>query len=139
MKGILVFRVSNQFFCIDVADFYAIISPNNLKPEILSVYPKDGIIKYNSEIIPIVNFHRQFGLELAPQNVQTQIVVVETNGNKQAFYVDCVEEIISFNRYIREGINIIQSNCPLLKCELEMDGKRLLMPCFEPREDLISL
>lgn len=130
--GIIIFRIGEKHFCIDLDIFSAFVNPREESEKVLALLEKEKFVKYIDEMVPIIDFYKFYGLELAPQNDYTQIIFAEYNGHKVAFYVDSIEEIVSFDRYMRETIKIIPPDgTNFLSGEILYDGKALMIPDFE--------
>ena len=140
MKGILVFRLGSKYFCIDLEMLCAILNPKDTIVPAESLLPNQKIVFHGGVPYPLVDFGGMFGLEVLPKGELTQILVMEKGNRRVAFYVDCIEEIISFNRFVRESIKIkaAHDESPLL-CELECEGRTFLMPEFGKIDSLVEI
>lgn len=132
MKGVLVFIIGGKHFCLPFNILFAVVNPRDIKPASFTVNTKENFIKYNGEIIPLINFHNAFGMNSISVTDKTHLIILEKEGRKLAFYSDSVEELISFDRYIKDSVKILQpvTDDPAL-CEILLEGKHFTMPDFD--------
>lgn len=140
MLGVLIFRIQDKYFTISLDQFSAVINPRDITSASLTFSPSEKVIKYNGEIITLIEFNRFYDLELTPDNQFSQILALEVGKRKLAFYVDSVEEIISFNRYIRDTVKIMPVyGKPNVACEMLLDGKSFMIPDLESIGALVAM
>ena len=54
----------------------------------------EGVINLRGKVIPVIALRRRLGLEPAPADKNTRIVVVEVHGQTLGFIVDAVSEVL---------------------------------------------
>lgn len=132
INGILVFKISGKLFGIDLDLLTTFINPRHEKPSFISLLIKENVIKYNDEILQLIDFHRFFGLELSPGEGNTQIISFEYEERKIAFYVDSIEEVISFSRQLRETARFIPAEKGKYSAgEFVLDNVSMIIPNIE--------
>jgi purine-binding chemotaxis protein CheW len=87
------FHIDGEEYGLDVLRVHEIIRAQHLTRVPDSGDLIDGVMNLRGKIVPVVALRRRFGLEPAPIDKQTRIIVVETRGAVLGFIVDSVSEV----------------------------------------------
>lgn len=88
------FHIGGEEFGLDILRVQEIIRVQQLTRVPNSPDFVDGVINLRGKVIPVIGLRRRFGLEEAPHDKQTRIVVVEVHGTVLGFIVDSVSEVL---------------------------------------------
>ena len=132
IKGILIFRIGGKLFGMDLEFFSAFVNPKDDYGGGLAVFEKEKAVKYKGEFAQLINLAGSYGLKCDTGGEYAQIIFIEWCGRKFAFFTDSIEEIISFDRYLRDSVRIIEpeENEPALGL-MAFDDKTIIIPDFE--------
>lgn len=88
------FHVAGEEYGLDILRVHEIIRAQRLTRVPNSPNFIDGVMNLRGKIVPVVALRRCFGLEPAPEDQQTRIVVVEMKDAVLGFIVDSVSEVL---------------------------------------------
>ncbi len=88
------FHVGGEEFGIDILRVQEIIRIQQLTRVPNSPACMEGVMNLRGKIIPVIALRKRFGLEEAPPDKQSRIVVVEIEGTVIGFVVDAVSEVL---------------------------------------------
>lgn len=91
---ILVFKLGNEFYATNIMEVERILGFE--KPTKLPDSPTflDGVIDYESSVLPIINLIDKFGLKDI-NSLEKKIIVVKRESGKFGILVDSVSEVMS--------------------------------------------
>lgn len=104
VTAVLIAQIQDRQFCFDINDVQTIINPNS-KNAIYRI-GKTKKIYYDSTEIPIVDFASMFNLVYTEGN-NTRIIVLNREKQSLAFFVDKINELISFNYRNQERLRLV--------------------------------
>jgi purine-binding chemotaxis protein CheW len=88
------FHVGQEEYGLDILRVQEIIRLQQLTRVPNAPESMDGVMNLRGKIIPVIALRKRFGLEQAPTDRQTRIVVVEVQGTVLGFIVDSVSEVL---------------------------------------------
>lgn len=88
------FHVGREEFGLDILRVQEIIRFQHLTRVPNSPASMHGVMNLRGKIIPVIALRSRFGLDPAPPDKQTRIVVVEVKGTVIGFIVDSVSEVL---------------------------------------------
>lgn len=93
---ILVFKLGNEFYATDIMEVERILGYE--EPTALPDSPSflDGVINYESSVLPIINLVDKFKLKLE-NSLDKKIIVVRRDSGKFGILVDSVSEVLSIS------------------------------------------
>ena len=91
---VLVFKVGNEFYATDIMEVERILGFE--EPTVLPNSPSflEGIINYESSVLPIINLVDKFKLKVEDA-IDKKIIVVRKNDGKFGILVDSVSEVLN--------------------------------------------
>ncbi|ERK31735.1 MULTISPECIES: chemotaxis protein CheW [Clostridium] len=95
---VLIFSLNNEFYGINIMDVERILGFE--KPTLIPDVPHfmEGVINYETGILPIINLKKKFSLNPQSSNDQdSKIVVTKEQTNKFGILVDNVYEVKDIN------------------------------------------
>lgn len=94
---ILVFRLNGELFATDIMEVERILG--NIDTTKLPDSPEflEGVIKYEEEVIPVINLHKKFNFANSVVNENKKIIVIKKEVGKFGVIVDDVNEVTSIN------------------------------------------
>lgn len=93
---ILVFKLGNEFYATDIMEVERILGYE--EPTALPDSPSflDGVINYESSVLPIINLVDKFKLK-QEDGLDKKIIVVRRDSGKFGILVDSVSEVLSIS------------------------------------------
>src|SRR5512133_3128779 len=88
------FRIGGEDYAVDIMRVREIISPLPVTPVPRAPAFIEGVIRLRSEVIPVVDVRKRFGLPPAPPTRRTKFIVVRIGGRRLALVVDEVTEVV---------------------------------------------
>ena len=94
---VLVFKLSGEYFATDIMDVERILG--NVETTKLPESPKylEGIIKYEEQVIPVINLYKKFNFSNSELEESSKVVVVKKDIGKFGVIVDDVNEVTTVN------------------------------------------
>ncbi|MCQ2969921.1 MAG: chemotaxis protein CheW [Clostridium sp.] len=94
---ILVFKLNGEYFATDIMEVERILG--NVGSTKLPDSPDflEGIIKYEEEIIPVINLYKKFNFNNCTVDSGNKIIVVKNEKGKFGVIVDDVNEVTTVN------------------------------------------
>ena len=94
---VLVFKLSGEYFATDIMDVERILG--NVETTKLPEPPKylEGIIKYEEQVIPVINLYKKFNFSNSELKESSKVVVVKKDIGKFGVIVDDVNEVTTVN------------------------------------------
>ena len=94
---VLVFKLSGEYFATDIMDVERILG--NVETTKLPESPKylEGIIKYEEQVIPVINLYKKFNFSNSELKESSKVVVVKKDIGKFGVIVDDVNEVTTVN------------------------------------------
>lgn len=94
---ILVFRLNGELFATDIMEVERILG--NVDTTKLPDSPEflEGVIKYEEEVIPVINLYKKFNFANSVVNENKKIIVIKKEVGKFGVIVDDVNEVTSIN------------------------------------------
>lgn len=94
---ILVFKLNDEYFATDIMEVERILG--NVGTTKLPDSPSflEGIIKYEEEVIPVINLCKKFGFNSCSIDSTSKVIVVKKELGKFGVIVDDVNEVTTVN------------------------------------------
>ncbi|MFD2369255.1 chemotaxis protein CheW [Brevibacillus sp. GCM10020057] len=98
----ILFKMGDEYYGLSISLVKEII-----KPLPVTRFPKsppyvEGVIDLRGRILPIINLRKMFGLEPAPETVDTRFVDLQLDGLNVGIIVDAVSEVMSIPQHLIE-------------------------------------
>lgn len=94
MNQIIVFKLDNEEFCVDITQVLEIIRMQKITkvPDV----PKfvEGLINLRGNVIPIIDLKKRLNMTVAKYTDSTRIIIIKINEKSIGFIVDCVTEVL---------------------------------------------
>ncbi|MGK0290774.1 MAG: purine-binding chemotaxis protein CheW, partial [bacterium] len=94
---LVTFEVGKELFGIEVLKIQEVIKYDQVTPTPGSVELIEGVIDLRGDIIPIIDLHKRFDLEIPKDFSKTKILIVEIQEYIFGFIVGKVNEVCNFN------------------------------------------
>lgn len=92
------FRIAGEDYAVDIMRVREIINPLPVTPVPRAPAFIEGVIRLRSEVIPVVDVRKRFGLPTAAPTRKTKYLVVRIGGRRLALVVDEVTEVVRLAR-----------------------------------------
>ena len=94
-QQLVVFELANEHYGVDIAAVESII-----KMQAITTVPHapafvEGVTNLRGTVLPVIDLRKRFGLQQAPVDRNSRIVVVVMDGLKVGLVVDAVSEVMS--------------------------------------------
>ncbi len=90
MEQVLVFQIGPEYLAIDAAKTHQIAEPMESVRVPGSPDYVLGIVSFRGMVIPVVDLRKRLGVEPAPDQTQTMVVIVEEENRRLGLVVDRV-------------------------------------------------
>jgi len=92
------FRIGGEDYAVDIMRVREIIRPLPVTPVPRAPACIEGVVRLRSEVIPVVDVRKRFGLPAVPATRRTKFLVVRIGGRRLALVVDEVTEVLRLPR-----------------------------------------
>ena len=102
-KKVVVFKIDSEEFAADIMQVERILG--YIEPTRVPDSPGyiNGIIKYQDQILPVMNLKRKFNLSETSLKEDSKIIIVRHGGSSIGLIVDMVSEVIDINNDMIEA------------------------------------
>jgi purine-binding chemotaxis protein CheW len=94
-QQLVTFRLGEDHFAADIHAVERVLRYQSPTPVPNVAEWVDGVIEYQGRVVPVINLRRRFGLEEAPAEGATRIIVLSTPDGWVGAVVDAVLEVAS--------------------------------------------
>lgn len=92
------FRVGGEDYAVDIMRVREVIRPLPVTPVPRAPAFVEGVVRLRSEVIPVVDVRKRFGLPVGPPTAKTRFLVVRIGPRRIALVVDEVTEVVRLRR-----------------------------------------
>ena len=92
------FRIGGEDYAVDIMRVREIINPLPVTPVPRAPSFIEGVIRLRSEVIPVVDVRKRFGLPAADPTRRTKFIIARVGGRRIALVVDQVTEVVRLLR-----------------------------------------
>lgn len=130
VNQIVTFQIGEEEYSFDILDVREIIRPVQLTRIPLAPYHVKGVANLRGDVLPVLDLHKQFGIEDHNTTDKTRILVVDHNEKIAGLYVDAVHQVTNVQASqwedTRKSANGIHNK--YLKSVAKLDnGKRIVL------------
>ena len=97
---ILVFKLNGEYFATDIMEVERILGSIGTTKLPDSPSFLEGIIKYEEEVIPVINLSNKFGFNSCSVDSTNKVIVVKKELGKFGVIVDDVNEVTTVNEEV---------------------------------------
>ena len=97
---ILVFKLNGEYFATDIMEVERILGSIGITKLPDSPSFLEGIIKYEEEVIPVINLSNKFGFNSCSVDSTNKVIVVKKELGKFGVIVDDVNEVTTVNEEV---------------------------------------
>ena len=97
---ILVFKLNGEYFATDIMEVERILGSIGTTKLPDSHSFLEGIIKYEEEVIPVINLSNKFGFNSSSVDSTSKVIVVKKEIGKFGVIVDDVNEVTTVNEEV---------------------------------------
>lgn len=97
---ILVFKLNGEYFATDIMEVERILGSIGTTKLPDSPSFLEGIIKYEEEVIPVINLSNKFGFNSSNVDSTSKVIVVKKEVGKFGVIVDDVNEVTTVNEEV---------------------------------------
>jgi len=96
-EQVVVFRLGDESYCIDIFRVNEIIRMREITPIPGAAYHLRGLVNLRGKTIPVVDLRARFGLPSMDDSDSTRIIVVESESGNVGIVVDAVREVMTLS------------------------------------------
>lgn len=124
-----VFQIGNEEYGLDIMNVNTVEKEINIEKVPNSPKNVKGIIRLRGEVIPVYSLRLKFGLEDREPDLDTRLIITNSNGMQIAYEVDKMQEIANIEpEQLKETPSIVKSkSTSYLKQVLNLDGKLVII------------
>lgn len=97
---LLVFKLNGEYFATDIMEVERILGSIGTTKLPDSPSFLEGIIKYEEEVIPVINLSNKFGFNSSSVDSTSKVIVVKKEIGKFGVIVDDVNEVTTVNEEV---------------------------------------
>ncbi len=98
----VTFQLGEEIYGVDIMDVKEIVKVSALRPIPNAPYYVEGIFNLRSEIIPVINLHKRFGIrkvaEIDDESYEGGFVILDIDGMKIGIIIDRIVRVVSIQR-----------------------------------------
>ena len=98
----VTFQLGEEIYGVDIMDVKEIVKVSALRPIPNAPYYVEGIFNLRSEIIPVINLHRRFGIkklaDYDEDDYEGGFVILDIDGMKIGIIIDRIVRVVSIQR-----------------------------------------
>lgn len=98
LRKYLTFYVDDEQYGIDISKIREIIAPMHITHVPKTPAFVKGVINLRGSVIPVVDVRLKFGMDERAIDMDTAIIIYETNDASIGFIVDQVEDVLSIDK-----------------------------------------
>ena len=99
---LVTFQLGGEIYGVDIMDVKEIVKIVPVRPIPNAPYYVEGIFNLRSEIIPVINLHRRFGIkkltEVDGEDYEGGFVILDIDGMKIGIIIDRIARVVSIQR-----------------------------------------
>jgi purine-binding chemotaxis protein CheW len=125
---LLIFKLNDQEYALPIADVVQVvrivaITPMPEAPDIVR-----GVINLRGKVIPVIDTRRRFGLPARSYDLNTQLLIAQSDGHMMALIVDVVSEVLTMPSSNIEPPSAIGPQMEDLSAVGKLGDRLLLIP-----------
>lgn len=98
---LVTFRLGDELYGVDIMDVKEIVNITTVRPIPNAPYYIEGIFNLRSEIIPVMNLHKRFGIQhstsFEDNTAEGGFIILNIDGYKIGIIIDEIERVMSVN------------------------------------------
>lgn len=94
---VVAFQLGNEEYAVDILYVQEINRLLNITRVPRSPAYIDGVVNLRGSIIPVINLHKKFNMEISSNDEDTRIIVFQFDDVKAGIIVDKVSEVLHLN------------------------------------------
>jgi len=106
------FRIGGEDYAVDIMRVREIIQPLPITPVPRAPAFVEGVVRLRSEVVPVVDVRKRFGLPATPPGRKTKFMVVHVAGRRIGLVVDEVCEVVRLHRSEIRPAPALSSDAP---------------------------
>ncbi len=92
---LLAFKLDDQEYALDIANVVQVFRMVALTRPPKAPDDVAGVFNLRGKVIPVIDLRKRYGLPAKPHDLDTQLLVTQTNGRTLAIAVDAVSEVLT--------------------------------------------
>lgn len=98
---LVTFKLGDELYGVDIMDVKEIVNITAVRPIPNAPYYVEGIFNLRSEIIPVINLHKRFGIKHSQTfeitNEEGGFIILNIDGYKIGIIIDEIKRVVSVN------------------------------------------
>jgi len=94
---VVAFQLGNEEYAVDIINVQEINRLLNITRVPRSPDYIDGVVNLRGNIIPVINLHKKFNMDITSEDEDTRIIVFQFEDVKAGIIVDKVSEVLHLN------------------------------------------
>lgn len=100
---LVVFELAGNCYALDIADVHEILRVSDITPLPRMPVYVEGIVNLRGKVVPVLNLRTRLGLNKAPIDQHTRIILVKSVDKLFGLIVDRVLEVNTYTEQEMEG------------------------------------
>lgn len=97
---LVTFQLGGEIYGVDIMDVKEIVKVTEVRPIPNAPYYVEGIFNLRSEIIPVINLHKRFGLKHLESTEEMDedeggFIILNIDGNRIGIIIDRIARVVS--------------------------------------------
>jgi len=106
------FRIGGEDYAVDIMRVREIIQPMPITPVPRAPPFVEGVVRLRSEVVPVIDVRKRFGLPATPPGRKSKFLVVHVAGRRMGLVVDEVCEVVRIHRSEIRPAPILSGDAP---------------------------
>lgn len=126
---VVAFQLGDEEYAVDIINVQEINRLLNITRVPRSPYYIDGVVNLRGSIVPVVNLHKKFNMEISSNDEDTRIIVFQFEDVKAGIIVDKVSEVLHINlNDVEETAKVYNSiDAEIIKGVARVDDRLLIL------------
>ncbi len=126
---VVAFQLGNEEYAVDILNVQEINRLLKITRVPRSPDYIDGVVNLRGSIIPVINLHKKFNMEISGNDEDTRIIVFQFDDIKAGIIVDKVSEVLHINqKNIEETASVYNSiDAETIKGVARVDDRLLIL------------
>lgn len=124
---LLAFRLGEQEYALSISNVVQVVRMVAITPLPTASDELEGVINLHGKIIPVVDLRKRCGLPPQPHDLDTQLLIAQSNEQLAALAVDEVSEVLVLSSASIESIDAMSDDLKFLSAIGKVNDRLILI------------
>jgi purine-binding chemotaxis protein CheW len=134
---LLTFKLDDQEYALNIANVVQVVRMVAITRAPKASHGVEGMINLRGKVIPVLDIRKRFGLASKPYDLNTQLLIAQTNGHTVALTVDVVSEVLTMPLSNVEPTSAVGAEMEFLSAIGKLDDRLILI--LDPKAVLAGI